>query len=256
MKDTKTTTNSNPFDFAAETNKTSESRKLDLTPVLIGTSNQRASELMMKVSKDPSLHALANKALDSGEPSDLINLITTVLGEEQVKADSKLLEGADDYQFSHLLESRRSDRSKSKTKGPKTSVGVCKTYISSMYAELVIREAWNKPYTGQTNATIIDMDALANDQDAVTRKIKSLQSKKSRLKALAGYDANAKIELAEVEAEIARLNELRPNTRSTVKTVVKDIDVNELRDALKKIDPATLPEDDQAKLLELMAKLG
>ncbi len=256
MKETKTT-ESNPFDFTmVANNTTSESRKLDLTPILIGTSNDRASALMMKVSKNPEFHALANKALDSGEPTDLIELITTVLGAEQIKTDSSILSGADDDQLSRLLESRRSDRSKSKSKGPKTSVGVCKTYISSMYAELVIREFWNKPYTGQTNATTLDMDALANDMDAVTRKIKSLQSKKSRLKALAGYDTNAKVELEEVEAEIARLNELRPNSRVVTKTVVKDIDINDLRAALKTIDPKTLGEDEQAKLQELMAKLG
>lgn len=256
MKDLKATS-SNPFDFSAATASTSsESRKLDLTPILIGTSNTRAQELMIAVSNNPELHALANTALESGEPKDLIKLITVVLGEELIKTDSKILDGADEDQLSRLLESRRSDRSKSKSKGPKSSVLVCKTYISSMYAELVIREYWAKPYTGQANTEDFDAASLAGDQDAITRKVKSLQSKKSRLKALAAYNADAKIELEEVEAEIARLNELRPNTRTTTKVVVKDMNVDELRALISGIDPKTLPEDAQAKYLELMAKLG
>jgi len=253
MKDTKTTS-SNPFNFAPSDVLKSESRKLDYTPNLIAKSNDRAQELMLQVGKRPELHDLANAALDNGEPTDLIKLIESVFGSDTIKTDAKLLEGADDYQLQHLLDSRRSDRSKAKAKGTRTSVGVCKTYISSMYAELLVRDIWNKPYTGST--TELDIDALSGDRDAVTRKIKSLQSKKSRLNKLATYDTDAASELEEVEAEIARLNELRPSTRATAKTVVKDIKVDELREALKSLDINSMPEDDQAKLLELMAKLG
>jgi hypothetical protein len=125
-----------------------------------------------------------------------------------------------------------------------------------MYAELLIRSYWNKPYTGQAGSAEIDIDALKDDQDALSRKVKSLQSKKSRLGKIAQYDANARKELEEVNAEIDRLNALRPTVRVSAKTIVKDIGVDQLREVLKGIDPASLPEDEQAKLLELMKKLG
>lgn len=244
-------TDSNPFDFSAEQSTTSESRKLDLTPILIGTSNTRATELMQSVSKKPELHALANKAIDNGQPQDLIDLIKAVYDDEMIQTDSKILEGADEDQLSRLLESRRSDRSKAKAKGPRSNITVCRTYISAMYAEMLIREYWQKPYAG-TNAN----DVNPEDLDAVISRIRSLQSKKSRLKKLAEYDQQARAEFAKVEAEIERLNELRPTTRTVTKTVIKDLSSEQLRQLLKAIDPASLPEDEQAKLVELMTKLG
>lgn len=246
-----------PFVFDNVSNATtSESRKLDFTPVLINTANTRATELMSIVAKKPELHILANKAIDNGEPQDLINLINAVFNDEKIREDAKILEGCDDNQLGRLLESRRSDRSKAKAKGPRSSVQVCRTYIATMYAELMIRSFWHKPYTGQLGSTMIDIDALAGDQDAISRKVKSLQSKKSRLTKLAGYDAEAKAELKEVIDEIARLNELRPTVRTTSKVVVKDLSVDQLREVLHGIDPKLLPEEEQVKLADLMAKLG
>jgi hypothetical protein len=211
---------------------------------------------MTTVSKNPELHPLANKALDDGQPQDLIDLIKAVYNDEQLKTDAALLDGCDENQLGRLLESRRSDRSKSKKKGPRSSAVVCRTYISSMYAEMLIREYWNKPYTGQSNIAAYDIDALKTDPDALSRKIKSLQSSKSRISKLAEYDDDAKAKLAEIEAKIARLNSLRPTTRVRNRTIVKDIGIDNIRDVLSTIDPATLPEGEQAKLLELMKKLG
>lgn len=253
MKDNKTT---NPFEFEQSNTTSTESRRLDFTPVLIDKSNLRASDLMMQVSKKPELFAIANKAIDNGAPQDLIDLIKAVYNDDQIKADATILDGCDENQLSRLLESRRSDRSKSKKKNPRSNISVCRTYISSMYAELLIREYWNKPYTGQAGSAAIDIDALKDDQDALSRKVKSLQSKKSRLGKIAQYDINAKKELENVEAEISRLNALRPSVRVTAKTLVKDIGVDQLREVLKGIDPASLPADEQQKLIDLMAKLG
>lgn len=253
----KTVTVPNPFDFGnvTVTNGT-ESRKLDFTPILIGTANTMATELMQVVAKKPELHVLANKAIDSGEPQDLINLIKEVYPDTAIHSKATILEGCDEGQLSRLLESRRSDRSKAKTKGPRSNVQVCRTYISAMIAELLIRDYWKKPYTGQTGSAEIDIDSMANDQDALSRKVKSLQSKKSRLTKLAVYDKSAKAELQEVVAEIARLNELRPSVRAQAKVVVKDLDIDKLREVLGSIEPDLLSPEEQVKLAELMTKLG
>lgn len=249
MSNNKTTRN--PFEFQTVASNNTESRKLDYTPVLIDKSNQRASELMLNAGKRPELFDLANKAIDGGQPQDLIDLIMAVFDEEQIKADSTILEGCDVDQLSRLLESRRSDRSKAKKKNPRASVQVCKTYISAMYAELLIRKYWNKPYNG-SNDTELDI----TDQDAISRKVKSLQSKKSRLGKIAQFDPSAQKELDTVNAEIARLNEFRPTVRVSAKTIVRDLSVDEIRETLKLIDPASLPEDEQEKLQALMVKLG
>lgn len=248
-------TTPNPFNFGPSSPTTAGTRRLDFTPVLIDIANNRASELMMNVSKMPELYDLVNKALDEGNPQDLIDLIKAVYNDKVIKTDSESLSGCDEDQLSRLLESRRSDRSKAKKKGPRTNVTVCKTYISSMYAELMVRAYWNKPYTGQAGTTATDLDTT--DQSALAKKVKSLQSKKCRLGKIAQYDDVAKKELDEVNAEIARLNALRPTVKTgNTTTVIKDAQVEQLRDILKTLDINSLPEDQQAKALELIAKLG
>lgn len=247
----KTATNpiNNPFQFATEATSNT-SHKLSLTPELIATANSRAAEIMVTVSKNPEMHALANAVLDDGKPADLIELIGKVFSDEQIKTDAAFLVGADDDILDRLLESRRSDRSKAKTKGPRTNSSVCQTYMASMYAELMIRTVTGKPYSGSSS----ELDAT--DLEAISRKVKSLQSKKSRLNKLAEYDTDAATELKEITAEIARLNAMRPTTRASSKVVIKDVNIDQLRTALKEVDVSNLPDDQQAKLLELMAKLG
>lgn len=244
------TSKTNPFEFAAVTNDV-KTRKLAYTDVLNSTANARAHELMTG-SMTQEQRELANTMMD-GNPSDLVQLINDVFGEQTVATDAAVLDGCDPDQLKKLLESRRSERSTSKKKGIRSSAINCKTYISAMYAELMIRVQLNAPYAGSSNTTAT-LDE--SDLEAVARKVKSLQSKKCRLKKLAGYDSAAQTELEETEAEIDRLNALRPATVIKTKQVVKDLGVDQLREVLKSIDPATLPESERKKFENLMSKLA
>ena len=246
----------NPFDFGVVTNETkSETRRLDYTPALIDFSNRRAQELMLnQVKTRPDLTASVQKVLKDLNPNDLADLLTEYFG-ETIVSDAEVLDGCDDNQLGRLLESRRSDRSKAKTKYVKQpSMSTCKTYISAMYAELMIRVQTGKPYSGSTNGQPTDIDE--SDLDAIERRVKSLQSKKCRLKPLAEYDEQAKKDLADVEAEINRLNSFRPTTRTTAKVVVKDLSIDQIRAAMKDISPDELSEDEAARFYELLKKLG
>ena len=245
--------NNNPFENLSNVVTNNQARKLSFTPALIDRANQRAQEIMLKGAECPEL---ANKVINDGNTSDLLELIRFAIDEQTLAEDAKVLDGCDADQLDRLLESRRSERSKSKKKGLNTSVIVCKTYISAMYAELMIRAKMNKPYTGQPGATQYDIEELAKDQDALERKIASLRSKQSRLKPLAEYDEKAKAELSNVRSEIERLIDLRVGTRSKSKTVVKSVEIDAIREALKSIDPGSLPEEERDKVLALMAKLG
>ena len=254
MKNSKATGESeqiNPFQFDA-TPTDSKTRKLAFTDVLNSTSNARAHELMTVKCNTPELKAQANEMLN-GDPSVLVQLINNVFGEETIKTDAAVLDGCDNDQLKKMLESRRSERSTSKKKGIKSSAIICKSYISSMYAELMIRVQLNAPYTG-SNASGSDVDV--SDLDAINSKIKSLQSKKCRLNKLAAYDETARAELAETEAEIERLSAYRPTTVNRAKVVIKSDQLKALRDELSKVDVSSLPEAEQARFLDLMAKLG
>ena len=240
-----------PFVFEQNTTEDSNSRKLDHTAVLIGRSKERAIGIITTVKDgDQDLKDLATKMFD-GDVADLIKLIESTVAKDTLVADAKLLEGADDDELSRLLESRRSDRSKTKSKGLKTSMAVTVGYISAMYAEMMIREFWQKPYNASTN-TVFD----ASDQDALRKKIKSLRSKKCRLAKTAKFVQEDAVELAATEAEIARLNGFRDVATVNSKVILKDVDTEVLRTALSGLDVSTLNAEDQAKLEVLMAKLG
>lgn len=249
MTKNKTTETTNLFDLSAETNNT-ENQSQDFGPELIGLSRSRAANLMMAVAKDSSLQELGTKMLQ-GNPADLIELIGKVYDDEAIKADSMMLDGATEEHLSSLLESRRSERSK--TKRNLTTAKDVKKYVAAMYAELLIREYWQKPYSSTSSGGIV---VDVNDMDTVNRKIASLRSKKSRLKKLAAYEPAAAEELEAIESELDELTALRPTTKTVTKTVIKDASVDQIRNALKLVDASKLSEEEQAKLQDLMAKLG
>lgn len=249
----KKTTTTNPFEMltAQPNDVATATRRLNHTVELNSRAAERATEAIKRASANPELHELANKMM-AGDPADLLDLFEKTGIIANVEADAAVLDGADEDELKRLLESRRSDRSKCKKKGIGSSMLNCRNYVAAMYAELMVRQAMGKPYTGARGGAELNLDALAGDQDAIVRKVKSLQSKKCRVKKLAEAGvAGASDELAEVEAEIERLNALRPMARVTTKSAVKSIKVDELREALSKIEG-----DVPAEILELMAKLG
>ena len=240
---------SNPFVFDTTSNESKASRKIEFTTQLIAISNSKANEIIRTASQDSELANLANKILDNGEVSDTFNLINQIIPEEIQTEDALFLTDANPDVLDRLLESRRSDRSKAKAKGLRTSMSVCLTYFGSAYAELLVRKAANKPYEASSS----NLDE--NDRDAISRKIKSLQSKQSRLSPLAKYDTDKAKELDDVKAEIARLNDLR-GTSVKVSSAIKSEDLTVIREALTQVDKSALTEDQQAKLEDLMTKLG
>lgn len=238
----------NPFETLSTEVGTTSSRKLAYTDIVNHTASERASEAIMAASKDATLFPVANQMMDSGDPADLLRLFEATSMLDHVAGDAAALQGADEDDLKRMLESRRSDRSKCKKRGVRSSIAVCKAYVAAFYAELVIRQAMGKPYTGRTGITASDINI--EDLDAVNRRIKSLQSKKCRLGKLAkAGDAAAQNELDQTIAEIERLQAFRPATSTTV---VKSIKVDELREALGKLQAEDLPEEVRA----LMAKIG
>jgi hypothetical protein len=248
---------SNPFVFEAEPSTESKSRQLELTPELVAKANTRAQELMLSVTKQPELHELANRMVDEGNVNDLLELISIIYPSETIKSDAQFMVGADSKELDRMLESRRSDRSKSKKAGLRQSANNTKTYIASMYAELMIRDVTGKPYTGSTSSLSLDVDDLKEDRDKLDRKIKSLQSKKSRLTKIAQYDAEAAKELEQVVADIDRLNQFRGVSKTSAKVIVKDAGLDNVRAALTDLQSDDSVDDaTREKIMNLLKKIG
>lgn len=193
---------------------------------------------------------IIDEALDSGTYASACNLIETIIGTPQCGA----LADCTDDELSRLLESRRSDRSKTKKKGLRTSVVVMLTYFAAVIAEMAIRAASGKEYVAQS-ANTIDVEALALDQEALNKKIRSLQSKQSNLRRALKYipddtDAPEREELKRVQAQIEELQSRRTSTVKTVTTKVPSAEV------LKKAIAAMSEEDKQALIAQLQAVNG
>lgn len=240
------------FNFEQNSTVQNGRNQIRYTAQLNAISDQRANEALRAASQDADLFEIANNVLDSGDASQLFSFLDQTVG-HYLAEDAQFMSDATEQELDSMLESRRSDRSKTKAKGLKSSAAIAQKYLSTGYAEQLVRHVWNKPYdAAQSN---IELDT--EDVDAINRKIKSLQSKKSRLSKLVKYDSDAQRQYDEVVAEIDRLASFRPETRSTSKTVLKDaIDTDVLRAALTQVDKTALDAEQLAKLEDLMKKLG
>ena len=240
------------FNFGDST-VSSGRNQIEYTAQLNSISKQRATEALRIASTSPELFDKANNVFDGSDADELFSFLTAVVG-NKMEDDIKFMETASENELSRLLESRRSDRSKQKAKGLKSSMNVALGYLAAGYAEMLVRKVWNKPYDSTNNQIVVDTE----DLDAIKRKVKSLQSKKSRLGRLVqAGDATAQQEYQDVVDEIDRLNSFRPTTRTTVKTVIKDeADTTLIRNALQNVDMSKMNEDEQAKLKDLLAKLS
>lgn len=252
MKKNQTTTAAaataiNPFDGLEATVTKQASRKLAYTDQLQATARARAIELT-KACTSPELADKANTMLSTGSVDILIDLIHEVVSDETIRSDSEFMDLASSEELAKMLESQRSNRSKAKRSGLKSMTNVL-SFISAMYAELMIRSVSGKAYNASGNKLTDDRSVLAGDSELLAKKINSLASKRSRLVKLAVYDESAKTELEQVEAELKELRALRPErTRTVVKSRLQD----EVRAALSSLDE----KDMTPELLELMKKLG
>lgn len=156
--------------------------------------------------------------------------------------------GNDESNLKGLLESRRSDRSKSKKK--LSTLDGFRKYVAAWIAEVAVREALGLQYKAPSEAT--DYGSFeSDDYEVITRKIKSLQSKKCRVKATLKYveSEELQLELQEIQAEIDRLNAMRGvSTRVKSTDTVKSVSLDDLRSVI-----AGMSDEEKAALMAQLA---
>lgn len=156
--------------------------------------------------------------------------------------------GDDESNLKGLLESRRSDRSKSKKK--LSTLDGFRKYVAAWIAELAVREALGLSYKAPSEAT--EYGAFeSDDYEVITRKIKSLQSKKCRVKATLRYVESEELqdELQEIQQEIDRLNQMRGvSTRVKSADTVKAVSLDDIRTVI-----AGMSDEEKAALMAQLA---
>lgn len=238
-----TTVMENPFVIQEAVAAVTTGRTIPGAQELIAQCNALAIDAIKKASTEPEVGQLA-AAMQTGGMAELQAFVDATV---QVP-DKSVLDGCSDEELSRMLESRRSDRSKSKKAGL-TSIDNIRRYVSAWIAELVIREATGKTYKAPGTSELGQFEST--DYDAITRKIKSLQSKKCRLAAVLKYGPNEAVdaEVQEIQAEIDRLNAMRgskPRVKST--DTIKSMDIDSLRLAI-----ANMSDEEKANLMAQLA---
>ena len=156
--------------------------------------------------------------------------------------------GDDTTTLKGLLESRRSDRSKSKKK--LSTLDGFRKYVAAWIAELAVREALGLTYKAPSETTEYG-SFESDDYEVITKKIKSLQSKKCRVKATLKYVESEELqaELQEIQQEIDRLNQMRGvSTRVKSTDTVKSVSMDDLRSVI-----AGMSAEEKAALMAQLA---
>jgi hypothetical protein len=248
MAKTNNTTEAMGFNFAeAAVSTASTGRTIPGSTELISTCNSLALDAIKLASTDPEIGKLA-AAVQSGDHDALCAFV-----DKAIKVPSAdILDGATEDELSRLLESRRSDRSKAKKAGL-TTLDTIRRYISAWVAELVIREKSGKAYRAPSTSELGTFEST--DRDEITKKIKSLQSKKCRLNQAmktimaAGIDSpELKKQLDDVDAEIQRLNAMRGTQPKAPK--VSTVDVVPSNEQLRAVLAGMTPEEIQTLLAQ------
>lgn len=243
----------NIFANANNNNNTTEnSRSLAGTARLTNIANNLAGEFMAKLSEleESSIVAAMH---DNNQLDELIrSTITIDLADE----DSEFFAGLDDKTADGMLKSQQSKRSRCKSKD--MTQDNFRSMVSAAIAELIIRSVYGKAKNatvgGGRRANVCytneELELLANDQEALKRAIRNVQSKKSIMKSKAGFDETSEgwLQLLEVEAQ---LKSRRVQTMQT-----KTVKVDETRAAVAELlAGADIDKMKAADAKELLSKI-
>lgn len=213
---------------------------------LIQWSTGLANAIITAAQSDETIAAACSEVQKGGMEA-LQSLVDENIDPDEISQMADEL-GDDESKLKGLLESRRSDRSKSKKK--LSTLDGFRKYVAAWIAEVAVREALGLQYKAPTESAEYG-SFESDDYEAITRKIKSLQSKKCRVKATLKYveSEELQLELQEIQAEIDRLNAMRGvSTRVKSTDTVKSVSLADLRSVI-----AGMSDEEKAALMAQLA---
>lgn len=174
--------------------------------------------------------------------------------------EDSILRNLDEETVEGMLKSQQSKRSRTKSKAMTLDNYV--TLLTAAIAEDILREIYNKPKSaggfhraaGSVDYTIEQLQALSEDQEALRKEIRNVQSKKSIMKSKADFDESDERWQALLVAE-QRLKDMRIGS-ATTQVVEVDHTKNALVDMLNGIDIKHLKSADAHALLERIAQVA
>jgi hypothetical protein len=241
--------------FGTNEMSTTNARALPGTAELTNTAHAAAVRMMNAMENDIENYKprIAKSAIDSRELDDIIEELYGI----ELDEDS-VLRNLTDEQVEAMLKSQQSKRSRAKSKA--MTVDNYVTLLTAAIAEKILRDTYNKPKSaggfhrasGSVDYTIEQLEALGNDQEALRREIRNIQSKKSIMKSKADFSEADPRWQALLKAE-QQLKDLRTGGRSGVIEV--DRTKNALSELLAGKDISKMKSAEAHELLERIAQM-
>lgn len=171
--------------------------------------------------------------------------------------DVDFLKELDDETIEGMLKSQQSKRSRCKNKT--MTMDNYRSLMIGAIAENLIRLATgkekhavgNRRMAGSVDYTVEQLQMLGEDQEALRREIRNVQSKKSIMKSKADFDETSERYQALLRAE-QQLKDMRVSGTGVVEV---DTTKNALSDMLNGVDLQHIKAADSKELLEQIAKL-
>jgi hypothetical protein len=228
-------------------------RSLAGTAQLTTLANTVANEVIKKI--DTDLENYREKFDASKSDHNAMDALITELY-DLTTVDVQFIKELDDDTVESMLKSQQSKRSRSKSKV--MTLDNYKSMMTGAAAELLIRQATGKAksatsvrrLSGSIEFTAEELEKLKDDQDAVKRELRNVQSKKSIMKTKADFSEESERWQQLLVAE-EQLKSIRTSS-STVKT----IRVDETKDALlAEIGDTALEDLKPAEAKKLLQKV-
>lgn len=243
----------NLFATISENNSTSN-RELSGTAQLTSIANNLATEILQTMNNNIDEYADAIRASQS-DSNAMDKLIEDIKPLEEI--DVEFLKELDDETIDGMLKSQQSKRSRCKSKA--MTMDNYKALMTGAIAENLIRMATGKKkhaggarrLAGSVDYTIEQLQELGEDQEALRREIRNVQSKKSIMKSKADFDESDERYQALLRAE-QQLKDMRISGSSIVEV---DTTKNALTDLLADADIQSMKSADAKALLEQILSL-
>lgn len=235
---------------------TINARSLPGTAELTSVAHATAIRVMNAMEADIEAYKprIQKSATDAKELDAIIDELADYTS---IPADS-VLYNLNEEQVESMLKSQQSKRSRSKSKS--MTVDNYVTLLTAAIAEDILRTIYNKPKSaggfhrvaGNVDYTIEQLEALGNDQEALRKEIRNIQSKKSIMKSKADFDESDPRWQALLKAE-QQLKDMRVGGRTGIVEVDKT--KNALDELLAGKDISKMKSAEAHELLERIAAL-
>ena len=244
--------------FENENNaESTNTRTLSGTAALTAVSNEAATMAIRKMEADIDNYRgrIAVSSKDNAELDKLLDELAPLVDIE----DDSPLRHLDDELVESMLKSQQSKRSRCKSKA--MTLDNYRNLLSAAIAENILRDLYNKPKQaggvkrhGTVDFTPAQLEALAEDQAALRREIRNIQSKKSIMKSKEGFDESSESWQQLLKAEMM-LKDLRVGGRGS-HIIEVDTTKEKLSELLGEIDLEHLKAHDSKELLARISELA